>query len=94
MCNKGMRPRHWAQMSEIAGFDLTPDHGSTLRKMLKLNLEPFMDQFETISAAASKVIKVSILMAFCQVCCFFRSRVLNLPLFCPSNPHVEMGIYV
>ncbi len=55
MCNKGMRPRHWTNMSDIVGYDITPDSGSTLRKMLKLNLTPFMDQFETISAAATKV---------------------------------------
>ena len=41
-------------MSDIAGFDLTPDSGTTLRKMLKLNLEPYMEQFEGISAAATK----------------------------------------
>ena len=55
MCNRGMRGRHWKQMSDIAGFDLTPDSGTTLRKMLKLNLEPYMEQFEGISAAATKV---------------------------------------
>ena len=55
MCNRGMRGRHWKQMSDIAGFDLTPDAGTTLRKMLKLNLEPYMEQFEGISAAATKV---------------------------------------
>ena len=55
MCNRGMRGRHWKAMSDIAGFDLTPDSGTTLRKMLKLNLEPYMEQFEGISAAATKV---------------------------------------
>jgi len=55
MCNQGMRTRHWKDMSEIAGFDLTPDSGSTLRKMLKLNLESYMEQFESISGAATKV---------------------------------------
>lgn len=55
MCNRGMRGRHWKQMSDIAGFDLTPDSGTTLRKMLKLNLDPYMEQFEGISAAATKV---------------------------------------
>ncbi|XP_052285538.1 dynein axonemal heavy chain 12-like isoform X2 [Dreissena polymorpha] len=54
MCNKGMRGRHWEKMSAIAGFDLTPDSGSTLRKVLKLNLEPYMEEFEGISAAATK----------------------------------------
>lgn len=42
-------------MSEIFGEDLTPDAGTTLRKTLKKNLGPFMDKFETISGAASKV---------------------------------------
>ena len=55
MCNKGMRRRHWERMSSIAGFDLTPDSGSTLRKVLKLELESFMAEFEGISAAATKV---------------------------------------
>ena len=55
MCNPGIRERHWAKMSEIAGFDLTPDTGTTLRKVLKLNLDPYMEQFEQISGAASKV---------------------------------------
>ncbi len=38
-------------MSDIAGFDLTPDSGTTLRKMLKLELEQYMEQFEGISGA-------------------------------------------
>ncbi|KAK6177269.1 hypothetical protein SNE40_015399 [Patella caerulea] len=54
MCNPGIRTRHWTQMSEIAGFDLTPDSGTTLRKVLKLELDPYMEQFETISGGASK----------------------------------------
>ncbi|XP_072136530.1 dynein axonemal heavy chain 12 isoform X2 [Mobula birostris] len=54
LCNPGMRPRHWAQMSDIVGYDLTPDSGTTLRKMLKLNLNPYLERFEETSAAASK----------------------------------------
>ena len=42
-------------MSEIYGDDLTPDAGTTLRKMLKKNLEEHMTEFEAISGAASKV---------------------------------------
>ena len=41
-------------MSEIAGFNITPDSGTTLRKMLKHDLEPFLAKFEIISGAASK----------------------------------------
>nr|XP_044991758.1 dynein axonemal heavy chain 12 [Jaculus jaculus] len=54
LCNPGMRARHWQQMSEIVGYDLTPDSGTTLRKVLKLNLAPYLEKFETISAGASK----------------------------------------
>ncbi|KAJ6668326.1 hypothetical protein lerEdw1_015703 [Lerista edwardsae] len=54
LCNPGMRIRHWQQMSAIAGYDLTPDSGTTLRKVLKQNLTPFLEQFETISMGASK----------------------------------------
>uniref|UniRef100_A0A8C9VGH6 Dynein axonemal heavy chain 12 n=1 Tax=Scleropages formosus TaxID=113540 RepID=A0A8C9VGH6_SCLFO len=54
MCNPGIRSRHWEQMSQIVGFDLTPDSGTTLRKMLKLDLSPYLNKFEIISTAASK----------------------------------------
>ena len=48
-------------MSDIIGFDITPDSGSTLRKVLKLNLKPYMEEFEGISAGASKVTKYTLL---------------------------------
>ena len=54
LCNPGIRGRHWAKMSAIAGFDLTPDSGTTLFKVLNMQLAKFMDEFEQISAAASK----------------------------------------
>ncbi|KAG8431885.1 hypothetical protein GDO86_019599 [Hymenochirus boettgeri] len=54
LCNPGIRTRHWNQMTDIVQYDLTPDSGTTLRKVLKLNLTPFLEQFEQISAAASK----------------------------------------
>uniref|UniRef100_A0A6Q2WX96 Dynein axonemal heavy chain 12 n=1 Tax=Esox lucius TaxID=8010 RepID=A0A6Q2WX96_ESOLU len=54
LCNPGIRPRHWSQMSEIVNYNLTPDSGTTLRKVLKQNLAPYFEQFEAISAAASK----------------------------------------
>ena len=67
MCNKGMRARHWEKMSGTAGFDLTPDSGTTLRKVLKLSLEPYMEEFEGISAAATKVeCRLKIVTAMCE----------------------------
>ena len=55
LCNPGLRTRHWEVMSEICEQNIQPDSGTTLRKVLKLGLEPFLDKFEVISAAASKV---------------------------------------
>ncbi|XP_061590831.1 dynein axonemal heavy chain 12 [Cololabis saira] len=54
LCNPGIRARHWEQMSNIADYDLTPNPGTTLTKVLKLNLVPYLEEFETVSAAASK----------------------------------------
>nr|XP_019953955.1 PREDICTED: dynein heavy chain 12, axonemal-like [Paralichthys olivaceus] len=54
MCNPGIRARHWKEMSNIVGSDLTPDSRTTLRNVLKQNLGPYLEKFETISAAATK----------------------------------------
>ena len=39
-------------MTDILGFSITPDSGTFLRKMLKYNLEPFLEDLESISANA------------------------------------------
>ncbi|XP_010788876.1 dynein heavy chain 12, axonemal [Notothenia coriiceps] len=54
LCNPGIRARHWEQMSEVVGYDLTPDSGTTLSKVLKQNLGSYLEEFDSISAAASK----------------------------------------
>lgn len=54
LCNPGLRDRHWQKMNEIAGFSITPDSGTSLRKMLRHKLEPHLEKFEAISTAASK----------------------------------------
>ncbi|XP_057312411.1 dynein axonemal heavy chain 12-like isoform X2 [Hydractinia symbiolongicarpus] len=54
MCNNGLRQIHWDAMSEIIGENITPDSGTTLRKMLRHDLEPCITQFEVISTGASK----------------------------------------
>ena len=48
LCNPGLRQRHWEQMNEITGFSITPDSGTSLRKMLKYNLEPHFEDFEGV----------------------------------------------
>ena len=47
-------------MSDIVGYNITPDTGTSLRKILKNNLEPYMEQFEAISAGASKVCVIEV----------------------------------
>lgn len=54
MCNPGLNDRHWEQMSEICGFDIKPNAGTSLRKLLAAGLEPYMIEFENVSMAASK----------------------------------------
>ncbi|KAM9785999.1 dynein axonemal heavy chain 12-like [Neosynchiropus ocellatus] len=54
LCNQGMRPRHWEKMSEIVGFDLTPNESTTLRSVLQQNLTAHLEPLESISAAATK----------------------------------------
>ncbi|XP_068019795.1 dynein axonemal heavy chain 12 isoform X1 [Melanerpes formicivorus] len=54
LCNPGMKSRHWQQMSTIVGCDLMPDSQTTLRKLLKQNLAPYLEELEAISVGASK----------------------------------------
>jgi dynein heavy chain len=54
LCNPGIRQRHWDHMSRVIGFDITPNSGSSLRKVLRLKLGPFMDSLEAISMAATR----------------------------------------
>ena len=35
LCNPGLRQRHWEKMSDIIGFNITPNSGTSLRKMIK-----------------------------------------------------------
>jgi len=44
MCNPALTERHWEEMSEITGFDLTPNAGTTLTKMIDLHLEELLPQ--------------------------------------------------
>nr|XP_014091747.2 dynein heavy chain 12, axonemal isoform X1 [Bactrocera oleae] len=58
MCNPALRKRHWKEMSEIAGFDITPDAGITLKKIIDMNLDTKLDQFEIISVGANKELQL------------------------------------
>ncbi|KAI8910835.1 dynein heavy chain and region D6 of dynein motor-domain-containing protein, partial [Gorgonomyces haynaldii] len=54
VCNRGMRDRHWTKMSDIAGFEIRPDASTSLRKMIKMELDPFIEQFQEVSDSAGK----------------------------------------
>lgn len=63
MCNPSLRPRHWDEMSEVAGFDVTPDAGTTLRKITKMGIEHILDSFEIISIGSNKELQLQTLLA-------------------------------
>ncbi|CAK8675251.1 unnamed protein product [Clavelina lepadiformis] len=54
LCNPGLRDRHWTQLTSVVGFSLKPEEDSTLSKYLDMNLEQYLEKFESISEAASK----------------------------------------
>ncbi|XP_055985527.1 dynein axonemal heavy chain 12 [Sorex fumeus] len=86
LCNPGMRGRHWKQISDIVGYDLTPDSGTTLKKVLKLNLAPYLDRFEVISAGASK--EFSLEKAMHNMIATWDDIVFNI------NLYRDTGVYI
>lgn len=44
MCNPALSERHWEEMSELTGFDLTPNAGTTLAKIIDLHLDELLPQ--------------------------------------------------
>ncbi|XP_005185418.2 dynein axonemal heavy chain 12 [Musca domestica] len=86
MCNPALRKRHWKEMSEIAGFDITPDAGTTLRKILNYNLDSKLDQFEIISISANKELQLwNSLQAMIHE---WDARVF------PTGPYKETGVQI
>ncbi|XP_063982735.1 dynein axonemal heavy chain 7-like [Diachasmimorpha longicaudata] len=54
MCNPALAERHWTEMSIIYGSDITPNAGTTLRKIIALNLMDNIEKYEVISISANK----------------------------------------
>ncbi|NXK86097.1 DYH7 protein, partial [Formicarius rufipectus] len=89
-CNPGLRDRHWEQMSNIVGYDLTPDAGTTLRKVLKLNLDPYLEQFSAISVGASK--EFSLEKAMQTMMEIWDSVSFNIKVYRDSGIHILSAV--
>ncbi|XP_021092936.1 dynein heavy chain 3, axonemal isoform X6 [Heterocephalus glaber] len=53
-CNPGMKDRHWQQISEIVGYEVSPTEMSCLSNMLDFGFAKYIQKLEPIGAAASK----------------------------------------
>ena len=54
ICNPGLQPRHWEQISKIVGVLIVPTKTSSLSKMIEYGLPMYISQLEEISSAATK----------------------------------------
>ena len=44
ICNPGLKPRHWKQMSQVVGKEITPEPTSSLQNMLDLELNKYLEK--------------------------------------------------
>jgi len=58
MCNPALNTRHWKEMSTICNFDLTPNAGTTLKKMIDMDLMGNIEKYEAISLGANKELRL------------------------------------
>ncbi|XP_025109931.1 dynein heavy chain 3, axonemal-like isoform X5 [Pomacea canaliculata] len=86
ICNPGIRPRHWVQMSAIMGQDISPQEDTSLQSMLEFNLTNFLPQLEEIGIAASK--EYSLLKALDKMQLDWKELAFNL------IPYKETGVHV
>ncbi|XP_071449339.1 dynein axonemal heavy chain 3-like [Hetaerina americana] len=54
ICNKGMKERHWQQISEIVGVPIIPTEESTLAEMIEFGLPKHISELEEIGTRATK----------------------------------------
>lgn len=58
MCNPALKTRHWEEMSKIAGFDVTPDAGTSLKKLQIPEIVSLLESFEMVSISANKELQL------------------------------------
>ncbi|CAL4096187.1 unnamed protein product, partial [Meganyctiphanes norvegica] len=63
LCNKGLRTRHWELLNEAAGFDITPNAGTSLRKVVGMELGGLLKEFQVVSSAASREYNLELSLA-------------------------------
>ncbi|OCT61613.1 dynein heavy chain 3, axonemal [Xenopus laevis] len=54
ICNRGVKKRHWEQISDVVGYDITPAPETSLLNMLEYGLSKYIERLEQIGASASK----------------------------------------
>ncbi|XP_068982290.1 dynein axonemal heavy chain 7-like isoform X4 [Bombus flavifrons] len=58
MCNSALQKRHWMEMSAICKFNLTPNAGTSLRKIISYNLMSDIEKYKAISLSANRELKM------------------------------------
>ncbi|OAD53307.1 Dynein heavy chain 7, axonemal [Eufriesea mexicana] len=58
MCNSALEKRHWKEMSVICKFNLTPNAGTSLRKIISYNLMDDIEKYKAISIGANRELEM------------------------------------
>ncbi|GLG98287.1 Dynein heavy chain, cytoplasmic, partial [Gryllus bimaculatus] len=54
ICNQGLQERHWKEISEVAGVDITPEKYPSLNDMVEAGLMKYVTRLDEISVSATK----------------------------------------
>ena len=62
LCNKGMKDRHWEQLSDITNVEFTINDETRLENLLGLDLDKYMEKIEEVGASATKEHQLEIVL--------------------------------
>ncbi|CAJ1429265.1 unnamed protein product [Effrenium voratum] len=54
LCNPGLRPRHWDEISEVVGFSMERDSAFTLSRVVDMDVGTHLNALQEISDSASR----------------------------------------